>query len=48
MDIHKPKPIHNLRELGTEIGVIVMVSASIQRRKSGLPAVIGHAATHGQ
>src|SRR5690348_4788874 len=24
MDIHKPKPIHNLRELGTEIGVIVV------------------------
>ena len=24
MDIHKPKPIHSLRELGTEIGVIVV------------------------
>ena len=24
MDIHKPKPIHSLRELGTEIGVIVI------------------------
>lgn len=24
MEIHKPKPIHNWRELGTEIGVIVL------------------------
>src|SRR3569623_727527 len=24
MDVHKPKPIHNLRELASEIGVIVI------------------------
>lgn len=46
MEIHKPKPVHNWRELMTEIGVVVIRSvAEADRPGIRVAAVRGHAST---